>query len=129
VFQPHAIIGKAITGTFNSFARAFKFLEIVEISCSLFPPPLPFLQRSLIANNHNNNSFRAARTKRLALALKSIDSDGVSSINKGAFSKFFNLSTQLFPFVFSFQLPGTQFSEDKPFQTKSNGLLMYRCHL
>ena len=27
----------AITGTSNSFAKAFKFLEIVEISCSLFP--------------------------------------------------------------------------------------------
>jgi hypothetical protein len=28
----------AITGTFNSLAKAFKFREMVEISCSLFPP-------------------------------------------------------------------------------------------
>ena len=32
----------AITGTFNSLANAFKFREMVEISCSLFPPPFPF---------------------------------------------------------------------------------------
>ena len=31
----------AITGTDNSFAKAFKFLEIIEISCSLFPPAFP----------------------------------------------------------------------------------------
>ena len=30
----------AITGTSNSLANAFKFLEIIEISCSRFPPPL-----------------------------------------------------------------------------------------
>ena len=32
----------AITGTPNSLAKAFKFLEIVEISCYRFPPPFPF---------------------------------------------------------------------------------------
>lgn len=31
----------AICGTLNSLANAFKFLEIVEISCSRFPPFLP----------------------------------------------------------------------------------------
>ena len=31
----------AITGTLNSFAKAFKLLEIIEISCSLLPPPFP----------------------------------------------------------------------------------------
>ena len=34
---------RAITGTSNSLAKAFKFLEIVEISCSRLPPPLPLL--------------------------------------------------------------------------------------
>ena len=29
----------AITGTFSSFANAFKFLDIVDISCSRFPLP------------------------------------------------------------------------------------------
>ena len=28
---------KAITGIFNSFANALRFLEIVDISCSLLP--------------------------------------------------------------------------------------------
>jgi hypothetical protein len=51
-------------------------------------------------------------TKRLALALKSKISEGVSSINNGAF-QIFNFGTQLFPFMFS-SLPVRNFSDDKP---------------
>jgi hypothetical protein len=40
----------AITGTFNSLAKAFKFREMVEIS-SLFPPLCHSLLLSLTANN------------------------------------------------------------------------------
>ena len=39
----------AITGMLNSFANAFKFRDIVEISCSLFPIPLPLLPPAVIS--------------------------------------------------------------------------------